>query len=198
MAMALLNGLPDRFDSLISALDAANIDDQKFSFEFVQSRCLQEEQRHTQRDNDSLKAAETAALFTKANKNTSVTAEICIHCGKHRDSKRCCCYKKYPHLAPKGHPSRAHLDNPITSGKTVACVAMEPTKEPDEQSEDEVCLLSICSLRHAQLDIDCMDPSAPPSVRANQVCLVTPSNTSNVALHSVKELPPPSLDWIID
>ena len=80
----------------------------------------------------------------------------------------------------------------------MACVAMEPTKEPDEQSEDEVCLLSICSLRHAQLDIDCMEPSAPPSVRANQVCQVTSSNTSNVALHSVKELPPPSRDWIID
>ena len=46
MLIALLNGLPDRFDSLISALDASHTDDKHLTFELVQSRCLQEEQRH--------------------------------------------------------------------------------------------------------------------------------------------------------
>ena len=40
MAMALLNGLPDRFDTLISALDASHTDDKHMTFELVQSRCL--------------------------------------------------------------------------------------------------------------------------------------------------------------
>eukprot|EP00171_Calliarthron_tuberculosum_P004339 IDg4339t1 len=43
MAMALLNGLPERFDSLISALDAIGDGDEVFTFEFGSSRCEQEE-----------------------------------------------------------------------------------------------------------------------------------------------------------
>ena len=113
MAMALLNGLPDRFDSLISALDASHTDDKQLTFELVQSRCLQEEQRHTQRDQDARKKSEAAALLaTKFSKSRKIpNAESCIHCGKHRDSSRC--YTKFPHLAPKGHPARAHLDQTL-------------------------------------------------------------------------------------
>lgn len=44
MAMAFLNGLLDRFGILI-ALAADHVEDDEFSFNFVQSRCLQEEQR---------------------------------------------------------------------------------------------------------------------------------------------------------
>eukprot|EP00171_Calliarthron_tuberculosum_P003752 IDg3752t1 len=47
MAMALLNGLPERFDGLISALDALGNDDKIFTFDFIKSRCVQEEQRHS-------------------------------------------------------------------------------------------------------------------------------------------------------
>ena len=38
MAMAFLNGLPDRFDSLISALDRLGDSDKSFTLEFVKSR----------------------------------------------------------------------------------------------------------------------------------------------------------------
>lgn len=65
LAIALLNGLPGLFHTLISALDAFHIDDKNFTFEFVQSRCHQEEQRHILRDRDSLTHTETAELFTK-------------------------------------------------------------------------------------------------------------------------------------
>eukprot|EP00171_Calliarthron_tuberculosum_P000924 IDg924t1 len=100
MAMALLNGLPERFDGLISALDALGNDDKIFTLEFVKSRCVQEEQRHSQRDKLSLSKSETTALVA----NRSSTNETCIHCGKHKDNNRC--YTKYPHLAPPGHPRR--------------------------------------------------------------------------------------------
>ena len=36
--MALHNGLPDKFDGLISALDALEDDERLFTFEFVKSR----------------------------------------------------------------------------------------------------------------------------------------------------------------
>lgn len=141
MAMALLNGLPDRFDSLISALDAANIDEQKFTFDFVQSRCVQEEQRHAQRDLDALKSSESAALFArkpgKTNRYTS--AETCVHCGKHKDSSRC--YKKFPHLAPVGHPARTHLDKPTSAGNK-GLVATRISEPSDSEDHFAVCLFS--------------------------------------------------------
>ena len=81
MAMALLNGLSDRFDGLISALDARGNDESTFTFEFVKSRCHQEEQRHTQRDADALVKSEAAAL-------TASRDSRCSHCGtKHPSSK---------------------------------------------------------------------------------------------------------------
>ena len=42
MAMELLNGLPEQFDSLISALDALGDEDEGLSFEHVKSRVMQE------------------------------------------------------------------------------------------------------------------------------------------------------------
>ncbi len=38
MAMAVLNGLPERFNSLISALDALGNEDEAFSLDFVKRR----------------------------------------------------------------------------------------------------------------------------------------------------------------
>ncbi|CDF39893.1 unnamed protein product [Chondrus crispus] len=47
IAMAVLNGLPPRFDNLIVALDALGNEDKVFGLEFVKSRLLQEEQRES-------------------------------------------------------------------------------------------------------------------------------------------------------
>ncbi len=45
MAMAVLNGLPPRFGTIITALDAIGDDDPSFTFDKVRSRLLQEEKR---------------------------------------------------------------------------------------------------------------------------------------------------------
>ena len=94
MAMALLNGLPDRFDSLISALDASHTDDKQLTFELVcmcgQSRCLQEEQRHTQRDQDALIKSEAAALLaTKFSTSCSKgSSSLCSSGPRHQERHR--------------------------------------------------------------------------------------------------------------
>ena len=140
MAMALLNGLPDRFDSFISALDAAHTDDDHLTFELVQSRCLQEEQRHAQRDQDPLKRFEAAALLATGSKSRKFTsAETCVHCRKHHDSSRC--YFKYPHLAPQGHPARAQLDKAKKDSK--ALVAQTPSDTQLPLENDYKCLLGV-------------------------------------------------------
>ena len=93
MAMALLIGLPDRFDGLISALNALGNDEKLFTFDFLKSRCQKEEQRHKHRDNDARIKSETAALLGSREASLSKF----MHCGrKHKSNK---CWKKYSPFA---------------------------------------------------------------------------------------------------
>eukprot|EP00171_Calliarthron_tuberculosum_P006086 IDg6086t1 len=84
MAMALLNGLPDRFDTLISALDALGNEDKIFTFEFIKSRLLQEEQRASMRMQTSIVKAEAAALVAHDHFESCTsrkTRHKCDYCG---------------------------------------------------------------------------------------------------------------------
>ena len=108
MAMALLNGLPDEYNALISALDALDSEETQLKWEHVKARVLQEEQRICMRNDSAIKKSEKSALFSQQNfqqpgncKNcaTSKSRPSCDHCGKagHISSK---CWKKFPHLNP--------------------------------------------------------------------------------------------------
>lgn len=77
MAMALLSGLPDRFDGLTSALDALVDDAKTFTLAFVLVRVKQEERRHADRDKEAIVKAETAALVASQKKK-----DLCKFCGK--------------------------------------------------------------------------------------------------------------------
>ena len=72
MAMALLNGLPDQYNSLISALDAIGNEDDKLEFDHVKARIMQEEQRMSMRITDSTIKAETAALLSQQGESLSL------------------------------------------------------------------------------------------------------------------------------
>lgn len=134
MAMAFLCGLPDRFDGLISALDALADDSKTFTFQFVVSRCQQEEQRHAQRDQDTAQKTETAALLAARTRPKG----DCEHCGKHNDSSRC--YFKYPHLAPPNHPARRRIK---------ALVGQEAKQPQPAEEEPEVVCLNARTLERA-------------------------------------------------
>ncbi len=125
MAMTFLSGLPNRFDVLISALDAMSVDEQKFTFDFVVGRCQQEEQRHVDRDQKSIAKSEAAALLARKGKSKG----DCIHCGKHNDSSKC--WKKFPHLAPEGQPYKT---------KYIALLSQQNLEDDSDDSE-VVCLL---------------------------------------------------------
>ena len=62
MAMALLNGLPEEYNALISALDAIDEDETKLKFEFIKSRVMQKEQRISMRAKSAQEKSEAAAL----------------------------------------------------------------------------------------------------------------------------------------
>lgn len=131
MSMALLSGLPDEFNSIISALDALNDDESSLEWEFIKSRIMQEEQRIGMRSKASISKSETSALVTKNGTTTSdkchkcavaANRPVCSHCKKvgHEVSK---CWKLYPHL------------NPHKKSKT-AIIATQSDEDPT------ICLLS--------------------------------------------------------
>ena len=83
LAMAVLMGLPSRFDNLIVALDALG-DTEKFTFDYVKSRLLQEEQRADIRDKTVNAKAEGSALLNKGqsqNKNSN-GRPYCTNCNR--------------------------------------------------------------------------------------------------------------------
>ena len=75
IVMALLNGLPEEFNPLISALDSIDEDETKVKFEFAKSRLTQEEQRIIRRTQSAQAKSETAALLYTRPGNSS------RHCG---------------------------------------------------------------------------------------------------------------------
>ncbi|CDF39892.1 unnamed protein product [Chondrus crispus] len=79
IAMAVLNGLPPRFDNLIVALDALGNEDKVFGLEFVKSRLLQEEQR------ESMKTASASSPHAPALVNRMpIRRDMkCTNCNRH-------------------------------------------------------------------------------------------------------------------
>ncbi len=144
MAMALLNGLPQEYNALISALDAVEDDDAELDWEFVKSRVMQEEQRINMRAQSAIKNSETSALVSKqfssshcSNCSSSLKPRPhCSHCNKvgHFENK---CWVKFPHLNPRNKKNSENKPALIASGSTedpVICLmakyeqSTEPTK----------------------------------------------------------------------
>ncbi len=102
-AMALLNGLPEEYKSIITALDALDSEETELSWEHVKGRLLQEEQRINMRAKSAIEKSETQALVSQSEYTTgnckncarAKTRPKCDHCGKlgHISTK---CWIKFP------------------------------------------------------------------------------------------------------
>lgn len=135
MAMALLCGLPEQFDPLISALDAIGSEENELEFDHVKSRVLQEELRIGIRIAQATSKSETNALVSN-HENNCVNCNIgnssrpkCNHCGilGHVIEK---CWKKYPHLNP--HKNKK---------KTEHHSALMANHGDQKDIEDVICLI---------------------------------------------------------
>lgn len=106
--------------------------------QLFQSECLQEWQRCTQRDQDALKAAETAALLLKQIRKhrKRVFPNFCVSCGKHCDSSRC--FKMCPHLPPRRHSAQSHMDK--QSGAAKFFIAASSSEAESSSAPEKVCL----------------------------------------------------------
>ncbi len=97
--MAVLNGLPKRFETIITALDAIGDDDPSFTFDKVRSRLLQEEKRSAMRDNASI-ATDTSGLLNRAPEDDGKpNQKHCTHCGRRNHTEPYCWEK---HGRPRG------------------------------------------------------------------------------------------------
>lgn len=136
MEMAALNGLPDRLDNLISAMDALGNEERTFSLEFVKFILLQEEQRMTLLFETQLVKLE-ASVFVSERK-FSQTRQKCTFCNKlgHPHDR---CFQKYPEIAPlgcslltKSRPHRAdHLTNEVSGRTTNQIFLVTKRKNPN-------------------------------------------------------------------
>jgi len=151
MAMALLNGLPDPYDSLISALDAVGTEESNLEFDHVKSRVMQEEQRMGMRIAAATSKAESAALIshTKSNDGTCAnckTRPTCQHCNKkgHTEDK---CWKKYPNLNPH-RPRNSTPNQPallVSNEDDAICLLGRHQSEKSSRHQDEWIIDSGCS-----------------------------------------------------
>lgn len=92
-SMALLNGLRDQYDPLISTLDTLGSEDTYLKFEFVKSHVMQEEQRIDIRSNVALSKSESAGLVTeqhdhnaKSRNHPRPNCPYCVKLGHHESS----------------------------------------------------------------------------------------------------------------
>ncbi len=150
MAMALLNGLPQEYNALISALDAVEDDDAELNWEFVKSRVMQEEQRINIRSQSALKKSETSALVSKQLHSTHCincssshkSKPHCTHCNKlgHLEDK---CWVKYPHLNPSNKKSSGNRPALIATGSAddpVVCLMANYTGYNESKKSRNWCI----------------------------------------------------------
>ena len=139
-AMALLNGLPEQFDTLISALDAIQTED-FFSFTFVKSKALQEEDRLGIRMSSSAAKNQTAALFSSSTSRGGPGRPKCTHCHRLGHLERTC-WKKYPHLSPHRNSGKSTASTPGTQSLPQSALIANSTLDPTEDSSAFVCLMT--------------------------------------------------------
>lgn len=139
MAMALLNGLPDEYNALISALDAIDEHETSLRFEFVKSRIIQEEQRIEMRHKSAQEKSEAAALVSRRLvelRRNGRRRPYCTHCKRHGhvESK---CWTKHPHLDPRNQKpdlNPALVANQSDDDPVVCLFAKQSSAEGEEHA----------------------------------------------------------------
>ena len=139
MAMAVLNGLPSSFRTLITALDAIGDDDPSFAFDKVRSRLLQEERRTSMLRNSSHTSQQASALVNLSGKQPRrANRKYCSHCHRTNHTEPYC-WEKH------GRPNHSRSNKPRGSTSPATSVPMQTAAvamEPSEEEVDYVCLLS--------------------------------------------------------
>ena len=142
MAMAVLNGLPSSFQTLITALDAIGDEDPTFTFDKVRSLLLQEERRASILKPGS-SSSDSAALLSRSGKQPGSNRKKCTHCGRTNHTEPYC-WQKYGRPS-RSRPARSKPSAMVTltdsEGNPPSNSVSASTFHNDEEKE-YVCLMS--------------------------------------------------------
>ena len=132
VAMTVLCGLPDKYEHLIVAIDAAAQDDM-LTLDFVKSRLLQEEQRILDRGGTN-HGQDSALVNAPQTPVRNHHIPECDHCGRkgHTEPR---CWQKYPHLKPRRFQKKQ-------SGLVVNAVPAPEDINDDSGSDTVICLMA--------------------------------------------------------
>ena len=143
IGMAVLNGLPARFESLIVALDALGSEDKMFSLEFVKTRLLQEEQRAEMKNKTSSSNKDSAFMNCVPSAGSTKRDMQCTNCGRSGHTASHCWGKdingRCP-TPPSSYKSRKNQDR-----KPAAFVSHEREEKPRvtfESDEGYTCVMA--------------------------------------------------------
>ncbi len=107
--MELLNGLPNQYDALISAIDVLGSEESVIRFDFIKACVMQEEQRISMRSEAALAKSETSALVFRHDNH----GENCNSC---KPRPRCSHCKRICHTGKRvGKSTRTKLRTILTS-----------------------------------------------------------------------------------
>ena len=152
-AMAVLNGLPPRYDSLIVALDALGNEDRLFTLDFVKSRLLQEEQRSNMRELEEV-SRPNAALFNRSqNIGKTRSSYHCTNCGRNGHTAQRCWGKDINGRRPNPPPGYRSSGNngqrrggnqAGSSNLNLAMVGQssDASTATDDNKSEETCLMT--------------------------------------------------------
>ncbi len=89
-AMAVLNGLPSRYETIVRALDAIGDVDPSFTFDKVRSSLGKEETRSAIRVGPERSSGPTALLNISHGSSSRLDKKVCSHCGKTNHTEAYC------------------------------------------------------------------------------------------------------------
>ncbi len=147
-AMVVLNGLPKRFETIVTALGEIGDDDPSFTFDKVRSRRFQEEKRSAMRST-SVTIPEASALFSTSTEETGkANKKLRSHCGKKNHTEPYC-RAKYGRPTRRGVRQGGGQRRQFTSETrrtAIAAVAAEYFEEERNNDCDTeyVCLMANC------------------------------------------------------
>ena len=143
IAMAVLNGLPARFESLIVALDAVGSEDKMFSLEFVKSRLLQEEQRAEMKDKPFSSNKDSALMNRVPGAGRPSRDMHCTNCGRSGHTASHCWGKDINCRRPT--PPTSYKSGKNQDRKPAAFVSHEKEETPPvtfESDQEYTCLIT--------------------------------------------------------
>ena len=163
MTMAALNGLPARYEYIITALEAVSDGEFRFKYDLVKSQLRQEEQRaHMRTEADHV---DGSALFNRTTDVAMRNVPRCGHCQRigHTEDR---CWELYPETHYSGRPNRGTngkslkgTSNAADKSGTALAANDSGTAQPSDTPEDGSDFVCLMAKEKVSPSISCSDQS---------------------------------------